>query len=62
LAEFQKKHKPLQITIHKEKILVDFIKPHHNCTHVRTRTREKGEEKEKEQDEKKRINMSKHSG
>jgi hypothetical protein len=55
LAEFQKKHKPLQITVHMEKILVDFIKPHQNYTHNCTRTRRKGEEKEKEQDEKKRI-------
>jgi len=53
LAEFQKKHKPLQITVHKEKISVDFIKPHQNYTHVHTRTRKKGEEKEREQDEKK---------
>jgi hypothetical protein len=32
LAEFQKKHKPLQTTVHKEKILVDFIKPHQYYT------------------------------
>lgn len=55
MAEFQKKHKPLQITVHKDKILADFIKACQNYTHVHTRTRKKGEEKEKEQDEKKRI-------
>ena len=54
LAEFQKKHKPLQISVHKE-VMVDFIKPHQNYTHIHTRTRKKGEKKEKEQDEKKRI-------
>jgi hypothetical protein len=51
------------MTVHKEKILADFIKTHQNYTHVHTRTRKKGEEKEKEQDEKKRIRkQSKLSG